>query len=267
MADMEYPLSVILASQTPTYRQQLARMRADAIYLGKVDKGVSDNDALGDAQAAPLGDLLQRYIQNVRLEYLATNKVRVPYDAARPPVLVVNGFMLVAGANVDLASAPTGGSGQRYVMANRTADSTTFTITVQSSAVEGVDQRLIGEFTWDGANIDQNSIQSYELQGFGLQSGDEPIIKGWAQIDAAGNISSSYNVSSAVRNGVGDFTVNWDADFSGATKYACVASVAVANGAYCACGVAAASVNVRVRTDAGANADFAFGVMAIGERA
>lgn len=48
------------------------------------------------------------------------------------------------------------------------------------------------------------------------------IIKAWINFDGTGTIAirDSYNVSSIVDNGVGDYTVNWDTDFANG-NYAC----------------------------------------------
>lgn len=47
--------------------------------------------------------------------------------------------------------------------------------------------------------------------------------KAWVKFDGTGSILSDYGVSSVGDNDVGDFTVNWDTNFSTA-DYACVAS-------------------------------------------
>ncbi len=74
---------------------------------------------------------------------------------------MVNGFLLQNTANADLSTAarPTGAAATWYLFANRTAGSSAFTLTVNSSAVAGVDQRCIGRFYWDGSAIIPASIR------------------------------------------------------------------------------------------------------------
>lgn len=151
MSAPTYPSSSVVVSGTPILAADHNQRRADLLYLG------SDS-----TNAATLGAVLGRYSQWVKPQYLATNKIRIPYSAARPPALVVNGYLLKAAADVDSAAA-SGAAGMRYVMAVRTASSTTFTITVSAtSTTEATDERLIGSFYWDGSNIQQGSIKGEE---------------------------------------------------------------------------------------------------------
>jgi hypothetical protein len=57
----------------------------------------------------------------------------------------------------------------------------------------------------------------------------ENVVKGWCTLDGTGTIAilESFNVSSIVDNGTGDYTVTWDRDFAAAT-YA-VAGAVLAN--------------------------------------
>lgn len=150
-----YPASSDVVSGTPILASQMNNLRKDAIYGGQ-----SPSDAVS------LISLLRRFSQNVRLQYLATNKVRVPFTADKPPCLIVGDYMLAATANIDSA-AITGTAGPRYVLAQRTSGSNTFTLVISTSNVEGVDQRLIGELYFDGTNVKQASIKSYELERLG----------------------------------------------------------------------------------------------------
>lgn len=149
---MSYPTSSEVAAPQRTQAAHYNTLRSDAVYLGQTS-----------ANAVNLLALLQRFSQYVRLAYLATNKVYVPYEGTRPPALMVNGYMLSATANVN-SSTVTGAAGMRYVLAQRVAGATTFTMSVSTSQSEGMDQRLIGEFYFDGTNIQQASIKSYELE-------------------------------------------------------------------------------------------------------
>jgi hypothetical protein len=75
---------------------------------------------------------------------------------------------------VDLpAGLFSGGAATWYVFANRTAGSTTFTLSVNTSGSEGTDQRVIGEVSYDGANI--ISIKDY----FASPLGDADYSSGW----------------------------------------------------------------------------------------
>lgn len=51
------------------------------------------------------------------------------------------------------------------------------------------------------------------------------MVKAWVEFDGTGTVSikASYNIDSITDNSTGDYTVNWDTDFSGA-DYACVVS-------------------------------------------
>ena len=75
---------------------------------------------------------------------------------------MIRGYMCQAAANVDLpANSFSGGSADWYIFANRAAGSSAFTLSVNSSATEGADQRLIGICRWDGSALDSTSIQTY----------------------------------------------------------------------------------------------------------
>jgi hypothetical protein len=110
----------------------------------------------------------------VRLQYLATTRLRVPYVTTEPPTLMINGCMCQAGAHVDLAAGMfSGGAAIWYVFANRTPGSTTFTLSVNTSASEGADQRIIGEAYWDGSALVR--VKDY----FGSPLGDPDYESGW----------------------------------------------------------------------------------------
>ena len=140
---MTYPLSSDVAAAQPTLAAQYNNLRADAIRLGQ---------ALADT--VDLSQFLKRYVSGVTLTYLATNRLRVNYDASLPPSIMINGYMLQAYANVDLpAGLFSGVAATWYIFAVRTAGSSAFTLAVNTSPVEGTDQRLIGKAEWDGTNI------------------------------------------------------------------------------------------------------------------
>jgi len=149
---MTYPLSSDVTAGQPTAASHYNNLRADALRLGQ---------ALADS--ANLGDLLARWeAANLTITILGTDRLRVPCSAVAPVGLIVNGFMLRSISNVDLSAGgkPSGSPATWYVFACRTAGSSNFTITVNSSATEGTDQRLIGSFYWDGSAIQEPTIRT-----------------------------------------------------------------------------------------------------------
>ena len=139
---MTYPTSTDVIAGQATAAAHYNNLRNDALYLGNP---VTDSDLLAN--------LLAAYQSGITLQYLATNKVRVPASTAAPVRLMVGGYMLSAAANVDLAAAPSGGAMMYYVFAVRTAGSSTFTLAVNGSATESTTTRLIGQFYWTSTAI------------------------------------------------------------------------------------------------------------------
>lgn len=145
---VSYPLSSVVDATLRTLVSHYNNLRSDSLYLG------SDS-----SNAKALGQGLARYVDGVVLTYLATNRLRVAYDALRPPTLMIDGYLCQSAADVDLAvSSFSGGAATWYVFANRTASSTTFTLSVNTSATEAANQRRIGSLTWDGTNVTQSTI-------------------------------------------------------------------------------------------------------------
>ncbi|HWQ45263.1 MAG TPA: hypothetical protein VN376_00270, partial [Longilinea sp.] len=146
---MSYPLSSNVSSGQPTEAAHYNNLRADALLLGQAE-----------ADSVKLNAFLSRYVRGVKLQYLATNRLRIPFITSDPPTLMISGCMCQAATNVDLPSGLISGSAATwYVFAQRTAGQTTFTLTVNTSATEGTNQRVIGEFDWDGSDI--ISIRDY----------------------------------------------------------------------------------------------------------
>lgn len=138
---MAYPNSSDVAAGQPTASAHYNNLRKDALYLGNAA-----------ADSLILGSFMARFALNLSLIPLATNRLRVPYVSYKPCSIVINGFLLKATLDIDLPSNAFSGSAMTwYVFANRTAGSTTFTLTVNTSPTESTDQRLIGEVYWDGA--------------------------------------------------------------------------------------------------------------------
>ena len=151
MTSPTYPSSLDVSPGQPTSVVQYNRLRADALTLGAAP-----------ADAVALGGFLSSYISGVSITYLALNRLRVQYDTKFPPTLMIRGSMCQAVVNVDLASGSfSGGAADWYIFANRVAGSSSFTLTVNTSATEGADQRLIGVCRWDGSALDSASIQTY----------------------------------------------------------------------------------------------------------
>ncbi len=185
---MSYPTSSDVAAGQPTASAHYNTLRADALRFGEAA-----------ADSVNLGELFSRYEHNLRLQYLATNRLRVPGSVTVPVGIVINGIPLRSVANVDLAagSAPSGAAATYYVFAIATAASTTFTIDVNTSSAEGTDQRLIGSFYWDGSAIVQDSIiTSYgEFLESMAQIPRNPIVQGRITL-ATGNPVPSSDVGS-----------------------------------------------------------------------
>lgn len=70
--------------------------------------------------------------------------------------------------------------------------------------------------------------------------------KGWVSLDTAASDLASYNVSSMVDNGTGDYTINWDTDFS-SSNYVVLGSYNGSNDSFVSFDTpAAGSINVNV---------------------
>lgn len=146
---MTYPLSTEVTAGQPTAASHYNNLRSDSLHFGQAA-----------TDSVTLGTFLNRFAANISLQLLATNRLRVPFNTTRPPVILINGCMLQAAASVDLAAGMfSGGAATWYVFAVRTAGSTTFTLAVNTSATEAPDQRIIGECQWDGSAL--TSVRDY----------------------------------------------------------------------------------------------------------
>jgi hypothetical protein len=182
---MAYPESSDVSAGQPTASAHYNNLRKDAVYLGKTA-----------AQAADLATLLSNYVQNIRLEYLATNRIRCPYDVFNPARIVINGYMLYQTANIDLAlSQFSGAASTWYIFANQLTGSTAFALTVSTSSSPLANQRLIGECYWDGSNVDPTSVRSY-IPGFPVADYDS----GWFAVTIATVYTKAHNFGSYPRN-------------------------------------------------------------------
>ncbi|MRR29452.1 hypothetical protein EG834_03760 [bacterium] len=140
---MPYPLSSPVSAGQPTQASHYNDLRTDATRLGQAP-----------ADSVDLATFFKRFAQAIVVTYLATARIRIPYNAAMPPTIMINGYMLQANANVDLPAGLFSGAAQLwYIFAVRTPGSSTFTLSVNTSPIETTDQRLIGSAQWDGAKI------------------------------------------------------------------------------------------------------------------
>lgn len=168
MSAPEYPSSLEVSAGQPTSIQQYNRLRADALTLGAPA-----------IDAVTLGSFLGSYLSGVRVSYLAAQRLRVAHEPAFPPVLMIRGVMCRAEANVDLSPGSfSGGAADWYIFANRAAGSSSFTLSVNTSATEGPDQRLIGECHWDGSALDQSSIVTYGSDATGVKT-SVVVLQAW----------------------------------------------------------------------------------------
>jgi hypothetical protein len=116
----------------------------------------------GANDAVPLGQFLSSHLTGIQITAIPTNRLRIPFNPLFPPALMIRGYMCQAIDNVDLpANSFSGPSADWYIFANRMVGSTSFTLSVNTSTVEGPDQRLIGSCRWDGTALDGTSIQTY----------------------------------------------------------------------------------------------------------
>lgn len=148
---MAYPLSSPVSASQPTAYQHYNNLRLDALHLGQ-----------SNLDSVTLGSALCALHSGVNLIYLATDRVRVPYDPINPPVLYIDGYLCKATANVDLAASSFSGvQALWYIFANRSPGVTSFTLSVNTSAVPAANQRLIGQVWWNGTHLIQTTLWCY----------------------------------------------------------------------------------------------------------
>lgn len=227
---MTYPLSTTVTAGQPTAADHYNNLRKDALNLGQLEVDVVN-----------LATFLKRFTAGLKIEYLATNRVRVPFNATNPPTLMVNGFMLQAAANVDLPNGLiAGGAATWYIFAVRSAGSTSFSITANTSATEVTDQRLIGQAYWDGSAL--ASIICYYANN-GLPAADYD--SGW--------FACVYNTVYTKAHGLGApprlVLLYHAADSVGASEWVLVNTVGVSSTVEQAC-LGITSANVLVTTGA-----------------
>jgi hypothetical protein len=149
---MPYPLSSEVSPAQPTLASQYNNLRLDAITFGQ---------AIVDS--LKLQTFLRKYIAGMNIQYLATNRLTIPYSSTDPATVMINGCMLQATEAIDLPPGLiSGGMATYYIFANRSANSTTFTLSVNTSSAEGPDQRVLGYCMWNGSAI--TTIVSYSYR-------------------------------------------------------------------------------------------------------
>jgi hypothetical protein len=145
-----YPISADVIASQPTALQHYNNLRADALRFGAVA-----------ADAVNLGAALARYADAITLQPLATDRLRIPWTALRPPTIVIDGYLCQAAANVDIAANTfTGVAATWYIFATHTAASTTFTLTANTSASESTGNRRIASINWNGTHLDYFTLQT-----------------------------------------------------------------------------------------------------------
>jgi hypothetical protein len=138
---MSYPKSSDVVAGQPTAADHYNFLRADALRFG-----ADETDAVN------LAKFFCRYEENLSLEVISGNRIRVPASALNPVCLMIDGNPLVSELDVDLptAQAPAGENAAYYVFAVHSANSTSFTIEINTSSGASTGKRLIGTFDWDG---------------------------------------------------------------------------------------------------------------------
>jgi hypothetical protein len=146
---MSYPLSADVAAGDITAASHYNNLRSDAMRLGNLA-----------ADSVNLGLLLKFFESQLTIKILGTTRIYVPASAAVPVSLVISGTPVQAVANVELAlaDAAAGAADDWYVFANKTAGTTTFTLSISTVSAEAANQRRLGQFYWNGTAIVKDSI-------------------------------------------------------------------------------------------------------------
>ncbi len=148
---MTYPNSSDVSSGQPTASTHYNNLRKDALYLGQAA-----------ADSLTLGAFMAHFAQNIKLQYLATNRIRAAFDAYRPATVMLGGCMLKAVDNIDLPAGQfSGAAALYYIHAIRTAGSTAFTLSVNTSLINTDTSRPIGTCYWDGSAV-TNIVSWYQ---------------------------------------------------------------------------------------------------------
>ena len=198
----------IKASDIVTLQQE---NRAIQDFLGTVSK----------VQNVGLLDMLLKFRQAVAIS-VATSSDTVTVPAQRMMIdqrAVVNtsNISLDLDGNID-GSGSSAVSTTYYVYAvDDNVPAGTFSMKFRTSNADNfTGERKIGSVTTASSGSPPN------VEGItdddATAAVDEKLVKAWINFDGSGtiSISDSFNVSSIVDNGTGDYTINWDTDFAGA---------------------------------------------------
>mgnify|MGYP001765745914 FL=1 len=147
---MTYPTSSEVAGGQPTLAAHYNNLRKDALYLGNLS-----------TESIPFGSFLAGVVTGMKLEYLATNRVKVPHVAAAPARLMIDGYMLQSYADVELPAGEFAGAAATWYIFAVRASNSTFTLSVSTSSAVVPGTRLIGQCYWDGTNVTAGSVFSY----------------------------------------------------------------------------------------------------------
>jgi len=253
------PASADVQAGDETLEVQYDALRHDALYLG----AEAGNPGETKDQNMLLTDVLARYSKFVVLEKSGADAIKVVFSAGRIPVIRIAGYLLAATADV-ISAAPSGGAGTRYVMAQRTLGSKSFTLAITLTAVEGTDQRLVGQFEWTGTAVKASTIVSEETKDYGEVMELRP--QAWAVVTSGGSLTDSYGVASVVKLGTGQYRLTWSGVFIDA-NYCVVACPNNTAARFAQVGaILAASVDIYTFTTTFAAADVAFQVQVFGRR-
>lgn len=147
---MTYPSSSDVAGGQPTLAAHYNNLRKDALYLGNLS-----------TESIPIGSFIEGLVTGMKLEYLATNRVKVPHVAAAPAKIMIDGYLLQSYADVELSAGMFSGTAATWYIFAVRASTSTFTLNVSTSAAVVPGTRLIGQCYWDGTNILAGSVYSY----------------------------------------------------------------------------------------------------------
>ena len=196
---MTYPNSSQVTAGQPTAASDYNNLRGDALFLGN-----------NLADSLPLGTYLRRHVENFTIQIYSTTRLRVPYSVNAPATIMINGYMLQAAADVTLAAGLiSGGAATWYIFAQRNAGSTTFTLSVNTSAVEPTDQRLVGECYFDGSSI--TTVTCYFTPSTQLNTAD--FDSGWFAVAAGQTYAKAHGLGQMPRLTV----VLWSSNANGAS--------------------------------------------------
>ena len=258
--ESEYPGKVTAADANYPYGSAKNETVVDAFDGTPWEKAIL-NDVLGLEQSllnaagiVPSGNadtvVASQYMQSI-LYQLLTGTLFVDSGAA-------DAYVLAPLTNNYAPAAYKDGAKYRWIVGNTNTGASTINIStlgVKDIVLDGValgaGALVLGdtvEITFDNANdrFELTSVSKANTEARGLvelatdaevatgtdtarvpsvssMGAHEGVVKGWVNMDGTGTIAirDSFNVSSIVDNGVGDYTINWDTDFAD-TNY-CVA--------------------------------------------